>query len=33
VHVTQEELRPGDLAQVEIVESGPNSLGGRIVGA
>jgi len=33
VHVTQEGLRPGDLAQVEIVESGPNSLGGRVVAA
>ncbi|HMB12461.1 MAG TPA: tRNA (N6-isopentenyl adenosine(37)-C2)-methylthiotransferase MiaB [Roseovarius sp.] len=33
VHVTDDRVQPGDLAQVEIVESGPNSLAGRIVSA
>jgi tRNA-2-methylthio-N6-dimethylallyladenosine synthase len=33
VHVTGGNLSAGDLAQVEIVESGPNSLGGRILAA
>ncbi|PKQ13676.1 MAG: tRNA (N6-isopentenyl adenosine(37)-C2)-methylthiotransferase MiaB [Alphaproteobacteria bacterium HGW-Alphaproteobacteria-1] len=33
VHVTGSGLGVGDLARVEIVESGPNSLGGRIVAA
>ncbi|MBC7132238.1 MAG: tRNA (N6-isopentenyl adenosine(37)-C2)-methylthiotransferase MiaB [Roseovarius sp.] len=33
VHVTGAGLAVGDLATVEIVESGPNSLGGRIRGA
>src|SRR6056297_1233093 len=33
VHVTDGRVQPGDLAQVEIVESGPNSLAGRIVSA
>jgi tRNA-2-methylthio-N6-dimethylallyladenosine synthase len=31
VHVTDDRVQPGDLAQVEIVESGPNSLAGRVV--
>ncbi|SEM34079.1 tRNA-i(6)A37 thiotransferase enzyme MiaB [Roseovarius tolerans] len=31
VHVTDDRVQPGDLAQVEIIESGPNSLSGRIV--
>ena len=31
VHVTDDRVQPGDLAQVEIVESGPNSLSGRLV--
>ncbi|MBZ0122851.1 MAG: radical SAM protein, partial [Roseovarius sp.] len=31
VHVTEAGLRPGDLARVEIVESGANSLAGRVV--
>jgi tRNA-2-methylthio-N6-dimethylallyladenosine synthase len=31
VHVTDDRVQPGDLAQVEIVESGPNSLVGRVV--
>ena len=30
VHVTDPDLRPGDLARVEIVESGANSLAGRV---
>jgi tRNA-2-methylthio-N6-dimethylallyladenosine synthase len=33
VHVTGSDLGVGDLARVEIVESGPNSLGGRILAA
>jgi len=31
VHVTDPGLKPGDLAQVEIVESATNSLAGRLV--
>src|SRR6056297_1525342 len=31
VHVTDDRVQPGDLAQVEIIESGPNSLSGRLV--
>ncbi|KNX41677.1 (Dimethylallyl)adenosine tRNA methylthiotransferase MiaB [Roseovarius tolerans] len=31
VHVTDDRVQPGDLAQVEILESGPNSLSGRLV--
>ncbi|WP_111734209.1 tRNA (N6-isopentenyl adenosine(37)-C2)-methylthiotransferase MiaB [Roseovarius amoyensis] len=31
VHVTDPDLRPGDLVQVEIVESGSNSLAGRVI--
>jgi tRNA-2-methylthio-N6-dimethylallyladenosine synthase len=31
VHVTDDRVQPGDLAQVEIIEGGPNSLSGRLV--
>ena len=32
VHVAECNLKPGDLARVEITESGSNSLAGRLVG-
>jgi tRNA-2-methylthio-N6-dimethylallyladenosine synthase len=31
VHVAAEGLQPGDLRQVRIVESGPNSLKGELI--
>jgi len=31
VHITDPDLRPGDLARVEIVDSGSNSLAGRVI--
>jgi len=32
VHVTDSDLKPGDMARVRIVESGSNSLGGQVMG-
>src|SRR6056297_544807 len=32
VHVTDSDLKPGDMAPVRIVESGSNSLGGQVMG-